>query len=75
MAAQSTDNEARKEYEDLVKEEIPIQKTNLPLNGGLPSCITLLDNFLLCFGTSISAVNDVPVGDRADMCHLLRTVY
>ena len=40
-------------YAKLVEEEIPIQRTNLPINGGLPSCITTMDNFLLCFGASL----------------------
>lgn len=43
-----TEDEARK-YEKVVAEEIPIQIANLPVNGGLPSCVTLFDNFLLCF--------------------------
>ena len=44
-------------YAKLVEEEIPIQRTNLPINGGLPSCITMMDNFLLCFGASLSRLN------------------
>lgn len=36
-------------YAQVVEEEIPIQTANLPVNGGLPSCVTLMDNFLLCF--------------------------
>ena len=43
---------APSKFARLVEEEIPIQATNLPINGGLPSCVTLFDNFLLCFGAS-----------------------
>lgn len=37
-------------FDKLVNEELSIQRRNLPVNGGLPSCVTLMDNFLLCFG-------------------------
>lgn len=48
----STSGEAEKArtFQKLVEEEIPIQAVNLPINGGLPSCVTLMDNFLMCFG-------------------------
>lgn len=42
-------------FSKLVAEEMAIQRTNLPINGGLPSCVTLLDNFLLCFCAFIAA--------------------
>ena len=37
-------------FADVVEDEIATQRINLPINGGLPSCVTLFDNFLLCFG-------------------------
>ncbi|CAD6584725.1 MAG: hypothetical protein CYPHOPRED_002831 [Cyphobasidiales sp. Tagirdzhanova-0007] len=36
-------------FADVVEDEIATQRINLPINGGLPSCVTLFDNFLLCF--------------------------
>ncbi|KAK9895948.1 hypothetical protein P389DRAFT_160550 [Cystobasidium minutum MCA 4210] len=47
-SAVAADGSSRK-FAQTVEEEVPIQKANLPVNGGTPSCVTLFDNFLLCF--------------------------
>lgn len=36
-------------FEELVLEEIPIQTASVEMEGGVPSCMTLFDNFLLCY--------------------------
>lgn len=36
-------------FERLVREEIPIQTASVAMEGGTPSCVTLFDNFLLCY--------------------------
>ncbi|KAH8924231.1 hypothetical protein BT69DRAFT_1261676 [Atractiella rhizophila] len=38
-----------KTYEDVVAEELPLQAHSLKMQGGAPSCVTLFDQFLLCF--------------------------
>ena len=38
-------------FERLVREEIPIQSASVAMEGGIPSCVTLFDNFLLCYCT------------------------
>ncbi|GAA5889222.1 hypothetical protein JCM6882_000679 [Rhodosporidiobolus microsporus] len=35
--------------ESLVEEELPIQRHSVAMEGGMPSCLTLFDNFLLCY--------------------------
>lgn len=49
-----------RKFAQIVEEEIPIQKANLPVNGGTPSCVTLFDNFLLCFSASLSLRTSCP---------------
>ena len=41
-------------FERLVREEIPIQTASVAMEGGIPSCVTLFDNFLLCYCQSPS---------------------
>ncbi|GAA5869098.1 hypothetical protein JCM8547_008697 [Rhodosporidiobolus lusitaniae] len=36
-------------FESLVEEEIPIQRHSVEMEGGMPKCLTLFDNFLLCY--------------------------
>ncbi|GAA5840671.1 hypothetical protein JCM9279_007397 [Rhodotorula babjevae] len=35
--------------ESLIQEELPIQRHSVEMEGGMPSCLTLFDNFLLCY--------------------------
>ncbi|BGP42168.1 hypothetical protein JCM10449v2_006173 [Rhodotorula kratochvilovae] len=35
--------------EALIDEELPIQLHSVDMEGGMPSCLTLFDNFLLCY--------------------------
>ncbi|GAA5849524.1 hypothetical protein JCM3766R1_000219 [Sporobolomyces carnicolor] len=39
----------RRTFESLVEEELPIQRHSVAMEGGMPSCLTLFDNFLLCY--------------------------
>ncbi|GAA5961495.1 hypothetical protein JCM3765_003607 [Sporobolomyces pararoseus] len=39
----------RRTFESLVQEELPIQRHSVNMEGGMPSCLTLFDNFLLCY--------------------------
>ncbi|GAA5897650.1 EMI1 family protein [Sporobolomyces salmoneus] len=39
----------RRTFESLVSEELPIQRHSVAMEGGMPSCLTLFDNFLLCY--------------------------
>lgn len=32
-----------------MQEELPIQRASVAMEGGAPACMTLLDNFFLCF--------------------------
>ncbi|GAA6031538.1 hypothetical protein JCM8097_006508 [Rhodosporidiobolus ruineniae] len=36
-------------FEQLVEEELPIQRHSVAMEGGMPKCLTLFDNFLLCY--------------------------
>lgn len=36
-------------FEQLVQEEIPIQRASLAMQGGPPKCMTLFDEFFSCF--------------------------
>lgn len=35
--------------ESLIEEELPIQRHSVAMEGGMPSCLTLFDNFFLCY--------------------------
>lgn len=54
MADSSATSTSDGTFDKLVNEELAIQRRNLPVNGGLPSCVTLMDNFLLCFGRAVA---------------------
>ncbi|GAA5823775.1 hypothetical protein JCM11251_003288 [Rhodosporidiobolus azoricus] len=36
-------------FDSVVEEELPIQRHSVAMEGGMPSCLTLFDNFLLCY--------------------------
>lgn len=36
-------------FGSLVRDEIQIQTIAVDMEGGMPSCTTLLDNFLMCY--------------------------
>ncbi|KAI5479163.1 hypothetical protein MNV49_004023 [Pseudohyphozyma bogoriensis] len=36
-------------FESLVEEELPIQRASVAMEGGMPTCLTLFDNFFLCY--------------------------
>ncbi|GAA5969483.1 hypothetical protein JCM11641_008130 [Rhodosporidiobolus odoratus] len=36
-------------FQSLVEEELPIQRHSVQMEGGMPKCLTLFDNFLLCY--------------------------
>ncbi|BGP18534.1 hypothetical protein JCM10213_002953 [Rhodosporidiobolus nylandii] len=36
-------------FESLIEEELPIQRHSVAMEGGMPKCLTLFDNFLLCY--------------------------
>lgn len=40
---------APRTLESVVEEELPIQRHAVAMEGGMPSCLTLFDNFLLCY--------------------------
>ncbi len=40
--------------ESLIEEELPIQRHSVAMEGGMPSCLTLFDNFFLCYCQSPS---------------------
>ncbi|GAA5960310.1 hypothetical protein JCM8115_001136 [Rhodotorula mucilaginosa] len=44
--------------ESLIEEELPIQRHSVAMEGGMPSCLTLFDNFFLCYslGSQIKSV-------------------
>ncbi|GAA6025942.1 hypothetical protein JCM10207_004488 [Rhodosporidiobolus poonsookiae] len=35
--------------DSLIEEELPIQRHSVAMEGGMPKCLTLFDNFLLCY--------------------------
>lgn len=39
----------REKFDRLVQEEMPIQRASVAMEGGMPSCLTLFDNYLLCY--------------------------
>ncbi|KAM0751638.1 hypothetical protein T439DRAFT_312989 [Meredithblackwellia eburnea MCA 4105] len=39
----------QQKFNSLVQEEIPIQTAAVNMQGGMPSCLTLFDNYLLCY--------------------------
>ncbi|GAA5926207.1 EMI1 family protein [Sporobolomyces koalae] len=39
----------RRTFDSLVQQELPIQQRSVAMEGGMPSCLTLFDNFLLCY--------------------------
>lgn len=39
----------RRTFDELVLEEVPIQRASVAMEGGMPSCLTLFDNFFLCY--------------------------
>lgn len=49
IVSTSTLVKPRRTFEALVEEEIPIQKASIAMEGGVPSCMSLFDNFLLCY--------------------------
>ena len=48
-------------FERLVREEIPIQTASVAMEGGTPSCVTLFDNFLLCYCTLLPSPPTSPL--------------
>lgn len=36
-------------FESLVEEELPIQRHSVAMQGGMPSCMTLFDDFVSCY--------------------------
>lgn len=55
----------RQRFDQLVAEEIPIQRASVAMEGGMPSCLTLFDNYLLCYCTSSS-----PLSGSLNVAHL-----
>lgn len=55
----------RRTFEQLVEEEIPIQRASVAMEGGAPSCMTLFDDFFSCFCTSFVS-STLELGARAD---------
>jgi hypothetical protein len=47
--AETVEAPRRRTFESLVEEELPIQRHSVAMEGGMPSCLTLFDNFLLCY--------------------------
>ncbi|GAA5908156.1 hypothetical protein JCM5296_000520 [Sporobolomyces johnsonii] len=45
----------RRTFEELVEEELPIQRHSVQMEGGMPSCMTLFDNFFLCYSLGSQA--------------------
>lgn len=39
----------RRDFEQLVQEELPVQRASLAMQGGAPTCMTLFDEFFSCF--------------------------
>lgn len=50
----------RRTFERLVEEELPIQRHSVAMEGGMPSCLTLFDNFLLCYCTFSPSLSSSP---------------
>lgn len=50
--------------ESLIEEELPIQRHSVAMEGGMPSCLTLFDNFFLCYCQSPSVFP--PADSHAD---------
>ncbi|GAA6000869.1 hypothetical protein JCM5350_007956, partial [Sporobolomyces pararoseus] len=48
-AEEARPREKKRTFESLVQEELPIQRHSVAMEGGMPSCLTLFDNFLLCY--------------------------
>ncbi|GAA6060828.1 hypothetical protein JCM10212_005246 [Sporobolomyces blumeae] len=46
---------ARRTLEQLVEEELPIQRHSVDMMGGMPSCLTLFDEFFLCYSLASQA--------------------
>lgn len=46
----------RRTFDALVLEELPIQRASVAMEGGMPSCLTLFDNFFLCYCTSLPSL-------------------
>ncbi|BGP34118.1 hypothetical protein JCM10296v2_005933 [Rhodotorula toruloides] len=36
-------------FESLVEEELPIQRHSVAMQGGMPSCMTIFDDFVSCY--------------------------
>ncbi|ORY88967.1 hypothetical protein BCR35DRAFT_288241 [Leucosporidium creatinivorum] len=45
----------RRTFEQLVEEELPIQRASVAMEGGAPSCMTLFDDFFSCFSLGTQA--------------------
>lgn len=54
--------------ESLIEEELPIQRHSVAMEGGMPSCLTLFDNFFLCYCQSPSVFP--PADSHADSMSL-----
>ncbi len=59
-------------FDQLVQEEVPIQSASVAMEGGMPSCLTLFDNFLLCYcksplslGLSLAEAEGLPNPQRS----------
>lgn len=51
----------RRTFDQLVEEELPIQRASVAMEGGAPTCMTLFDDFFSCFCTSAALSRRSPL--------------